>query len=107
MNSPVRVAILSCLAAVGTALAYTDPQPPAKSQDASVQQAVRWERAKDAAAERQARVEGSHAVKPVETKLVPPENNKVADPGVQMQDGSRWERAKDRPDSRQTAVSRK
>ena|SRR5215472_6770726 len=107
MNNPLIVTILLGWAAVGTALAYTDPQPPAKSQDASVQQAIRWERAKDAAAARQARLEGSYAVKPVETKVAPPEPVKVNDPGEQPPEGVRWQRAKTRSDSHQTAAARK
>jgi len=58
----------------------------ALAQDASVQQAVRWERTKDAAAARQARIETS---KPAEVSkhAVKTDNSE--------QDAVLWERAKD------------
>ena len=60
MRSLITVTILFALAAGGTALAYSDANPRAKSEDAAaMREAIRFERAKDAADRKQLRIEAS------------------------------------------------
>jgi len=59
MRYPLQFTIVLGLAA-GVALAASDSAPQSKSEAAAVREAIRFERAKDAAARRQLRVETSY-----------------------------------------------
>ena len=60
MNNPLQFTIVLGLAAAGVALAASDVNPQSKSEAAAVREAVRFERAKDAADRRQLGIEASH-----------------------------------------------
>jgi hypothetical protein len=92
MKHSIGIMMMLGLAMVGSALAQ---------QSAGTQQAVRWERAKNAAAARQTRAEASHAAKPAQTTVAP----KAGDGSTQ--DTGRWERAKDAAAVRQARIDAK
>lgn len=114
MNAVLKVTILLGCAA-GTTLVYAGGQAPQKSQDAQgVREAIRFERAKDAADARQARIEAGRTQKsaaPTAAASTSADNerdrmmtseDRVGDEGVQ--EAIRFERAKDAADARQARI---
>ena len=89
MRYLLGVTMLLGLATAGSVMAQNEPGERA---------AIRWERAKDAAAAKQARLENPHA-KPPEV----PKSTVKADSAT-PHDAARWERAKDAAAAREAAV---
>jgi hypothetical protein len=114
MNAVLKVTILlGCSAA--TTLVYAGGQAPSKSQDGDgVREAIRFERAKDAADARQVRIEAGRTEKsavPTAAASTSADNerdrmmtseDRVGDEGVQ--EAIRFERAKDAADARQARI---
>lgn len=111
MNVPIRLTILLGGTVAVAALVYAGGQTPSKSQDTEgVQKAIQFERAKDAADARQARIEAGKAQPASEpkgavaagaadrrTQIVAPEDRG-------MQEAIRFERAKDAADALQSRM---
>ena len=105
MNDTVRITLLLGLAAGGTALAYAGGQPQSKDSE-GVQQAIRFERAKDVAALRQARLEAERARKTAEPQSAAAYDDAVSAAGG-LQAAIRFERAKNAADARQAHLEAK
>jgi len=126
MKNRILVTALFGIAAAGTASAYSDAKPQSKSEAAAVQEAIRFERAKDAADQRQLRIESSFHRQTngssdrsaeSEVRAEPLPGRRVTDPGpssdrqaraAKMQgsvaDAVRFERAKDAAAAKQARL---
>ena len=105
MNNTLRITLLLGLAAGGTALAYAGGQPRSKDSE-EVRQAIRFERAKDVAALRQARLETARAGKTAEPQSAAAHDDAVS-AAAEVQAAIRFETAKDAADARQVRLEAK
>jgi hypothetical protein len=103
MKESIRRTMLTALATATMTMAFAQEAPKPKSQSdevAGVQEAIRFERAKDAAAAHQARLEAENAPqqagRPAEANAVAPAKQ---DPSAQP--AARFERAKSAADGRE------
>jgi len=109
MNLALTVTLLLGWSATTTTLAYAGGQMPPRNQgDGGVQEAIRFERAKDVADARQARIEAARSRKSAESKTSALLNQRATtatagDGGVQ--EAVRFERAKDAADARQARIA--
>ena len=109
MNLALTVPVLLAWSAMTTTLAYGGGQVRSRSQgDGGVQEAIQFERAKDTADARQARIESARSRDNTESKTAVHTNQRATtvtagDGGVQ--EAIRFERDKDASDARQSRIA--
>jgi hypothetical protein len=105
MNHILKITIVFGLAASGAALLYAGGQPQSRHPDSEgVQQAIRFERAKDTADARQARLEAARGRQGAEPESAVPANDGAASGDGGVRAAIRFERAKDAADARQARL---